>query len=176
MSFHQYYGACEQHQTDLLALLLSSWCMVYGAEAVLPTEILHDSPRVAAYDEKDAAESQHLSVDLLEEARDLAAQRSAIYQQKLRRYHSRRVRHRSFKEGDLVLRLKQQRDHKLAPPWEGPFVISKALLNGSYYLVDIRELKNRPDGSRKRKRADKDDIYDETKRPWNIAQLRPFHT
>jgi hypothetical protein len=26
------------------------------------------------------------------------------------------------------------------PSWEGPFIISKALLNGSYYLIDIREL------------------------------------
>ena len=65
--------------------------MVYGAEVVLATVILHDSPRVSAYDEKDADESRHLSVDLLEEARELAAQRSAIYQQKLCRYHSRRV-------------------------------------------------------------------------------------
>jgi hypothetical protein len=45
-------------------------------------------------------------MDLLEEEQDLAAQRSAIYQQNLRRYHSRRVRQRSFKEVDLVLRLK----------------------------------------------------------------------
>jgi hypothetical protein len=43
-----------------------------------------------------------------------------------------------------VLRLKQQKSHKLSPPWEGPFIISKALLNGSYYLVDIRELNKRP--------------------------------
>jgi hypothetical protein len=73
-----------------------------------------------------------------------------------------------------VLRLKQQKSHKLSPPWEGPFVISKALLNGSYYLVDIRELDKRP--SKKHKRRDPNDIYDETDRPWNIAQLRPFYT
>jgi hypothetical protein len=57
-------------------------------------------------------------VDLLEEERDLAAQRSTIYQQNLHCYHSRRVRHHSFKEGDLVLRLKQQKEHKLSQPWE----------------------------------------------------------
>jgi hypothetical protein len=73
-----------------------------------------------------------------------------------------------------VLRLKQQMSHKLSPPWEGPSVISKALLNGSYYLVDIRELDRRP--SKKRKRRDPNDIYDETDRPWNIAQLHPFYT
>ena len=150
--------------------------LVYGAEAILPSDILHDSPRVAAYDEDDAEESRQLSVDLAEEARELAAQRSAIYQQNLRRYHSRRVRHRSFKEGDLVLRLKQQKEHKLSPPWEGPFVVSKVLLNGSYYLVDIRELKDRPDYSKKRKTDDRDNEFAESNRPWNIAQLRPFYT
>jgi len=75
-----------------------------------------------------------------------------------------------------VLRLKQQKEHKLSPSWEGPFVISKALLNGSYYLVDIRELEDMPDESRKRKHEDSDDVFDETNRPWNIAHLRPFHT
>ncbi|KAK1648025.1 hypothetical protein QYE76_065830 [Lolium multiflorum] len=79
--------------------------------------------------------------------------------------------------GDLVLRLRQVKDHKLQSPWEGPFVVSKVLHNGSYYLVDFRELRDRPaNWRRKRKREDPDDIYDETDRPWNIAQLRPFHT
>jgi hypothetical protein len=35
---------------------------------------------VEAYEEKDAEKSRQLSVDLLEEERDLAAQRSTIYQ------------------------------------------------------------------------------------------------
>jgi hypothetical protein len=140
---------------------------VYGVEAILPSDVQYDSPRVEAYEEEDVENSRHLSVDLLEEERDLAAQRSAIYQQNLRRYHSRRVRQRSFKEGDLVLHIKAAESHKLSPPWEGPFVISKALLNGSYYLVDIRELDKRP--SKKRKRRDPDNIYDEIDRPWNIA-------
>jgi hypothetical protein len=114
--------------------------LVYRAEAILPSDIQYDSLRVEAYEEQDAEKSRQLSMDLLEEERDLAAQRSAIYQQNLHRYHSRQVRKCSFKEGDMVLCLKQQKSHKLSPPWEGPFVISKALQNGSYYLVDIREL------------------------------------
>ena len=47
--------------------------LVYGAEAVLPSDILHDSPRVVAYDEDDAEESRQLSVDLAEEACELVA-------------------------------------------------------------------------------------------------------
>ncbi|KAK1630900.1 hypothetical protein QYE76_005215 [Lolium multiflorum] len=82
--------------------------LVYGSEAVLPSDIIHDSLRVSAYDEETADEARQLSVDLIEEARNLADQRSTIYQQKLRRYHSHRVRNRSFMAGDLVLRLLQQ--------------------------------------------------------------------
>ena len=54
--------------------------------------------------------------------------------------------------------------HKLSPPWEGPFVVSKNLHNGSYYLIDVRERKD----SRKSE--------EETNRPWNIAHLRPYYT
>ena len=138
--------------------------LVYGAEAVLPTDIRHDSPRVAAYVEQDNELARQDSLDALEEARDLVAARSAIYQQDLRRYHNRRVKSRTFQEGDLVLRLIQDRTgmHKLSPPWEGPFVVSKNLCNGSYYLVDLRP--NRPTTEA------------ESTRPWNIAHLRPYYT
>ena len=132
--------------------------------------MIHDSPRVQAYVESDAEEVRQDSLDLLEEEREIALQRSTIYQQKLRQYHSRKVRPREFREGDLVLCKVQQKKHKLAPTWEGPFVICKTLRNGSYYLVDIRDLMK----DRKRKRND-DDLK-EMKCPWSIDQLRPFYT
>ena len=140
--------------------------MVYGAEAVLPSDIRHDSPRVAAYIEADNKEARQDALDLLDEERDLAIARSAIYQQDLHRYHSRRVRSRTFQEGDLVLQLIQDQSdmHKLSPPWEGPFVVSKNLHNRSYYLIDVREHKD----SRKSE--------EETRRLWNIADLRPYYT
>ena len=77
--------------------------MVYGAEVVLPSDIRHDSPRVAAYIEADNETACQDSLDLLDEEHDLAAACLAIYQQDLRRYHSRRVKTRTFQEGDLVL-------------------------------------------------------------------------
>lgn len=132
---------------------------MYGAEAVLPTDMIHDSPRVQAYVKEDAEKARQDSLDLLEEEWEIALRRSTIYQQKLRLYHSRKINPQEFREGDLVLRLVQQKVHKLAPTWEGPFVISKALRNGSYYLVDIQDLTK----DRKRKRVD--DELKETKRP-----------
>ena len=105
-------------------------------------------------------------MDLLDEKRDMALACSAVYQQDLRRYHSRRIKTRAFQEGDLVLRLIQDQTdmHKLSPPWEGLFVVSKNLNNGSYYVIDVREHKD----SRK--------LEEETRRPWNIAHLRPYYT
>ena len=86
------------------------------------------------------------------------------------------MKHRSFREGDLVLRLVQSKQHKLSPPWEGPFVISKVLNNGSYYLLDLRDLKKDPTKKSGKRKRHVDDDLEETKRPWNIAQLRPFFT
>ena len=140
--------------------------MVYGAEAVLPSDIRHDSPRVVAYVEADNEKSRQDALDLLDEERDLAIARLAIYKQDLRRYHSPRVRSRTFQEGDLVLRfIEDQSDmQKLSPPWEGTFVVSKNLHNGSYYLIDVRNHK------------DSHTSEEETHRPWNIAHLRPYYT
>jgi hypothetical protein len=46
---------------------LTPFFLVYGAEAILPSDIQYDSPRVKAYEEEDAEMSRQLSVDLLEE-------------------------------------------------------------------------------------------------------------
>jgi len=47
--------------------------MVYGAEAVLPSDIRHDSPHVAAYVEADNEKARQEALDLLDEERDIAA-------------------------------------------------------------------------------------------------------
>ena len=58
---------------------------MYGAEAVIPTDIELDSPRITMYTEAEAKEAQEDGVDLLEEGRLLALSRSSIHQQSLRR-------------------------------------------------------------------------------------------
>ena len=75
---------------------------------------------------------------------------------------------RVFQEGDLVLRLVQRTTgmHKLSHPWEGPFIVSQALGSNAYYLIVAQE----PVEGKKNK------TDEETKRPWNIALLRPFYT
>jgi transposase InsO family protein len=70
--------------------------LVHGTEAVVPVEITHEAPRIAAYDETTSTEALQDDVDALNEARDVALARAMQYQQNLRNYHSSRVRPRSF--------------------------------------------------------------------------------
>ena len=82
--------------------------LVYGAEEVLPSDLIHQAPRVKAYIEEDAEVSQQDDLNIIEEVRIVAEQRYTAYQQKLCKYHSQRVQNHSFRKGDLVLRLVQK--------------------------------------------------------------------
>jgi hypothetical protein len=53
--------------------------LVHGAEAVLPVEITHKAPRIAAYDETTFTEALQDDVDALDEARDVALARATQY-------------------------------------------------------------------------------------------------
>jgi hypothetical protein len=120
--------------------------LVYGVEAILPTDLEYGSPRIQSYDEGTNRRAREDSLDQLDEARTVALMHSARYQQALRRCRARKIQRRDFSEGDLVLRLRQDnRDrHKLSPPWEGQYVVVKALKPGTYKLAneDCEELAN----------------------------------
>ena len=70
--------------------------LVYRAEAVLPSDLLHNAPRVELYTEAEAEQARQDTVDLLEEEREKALIRSTIYQQDLRRFHARNVKSRAL--------------------------------------------------------------------------------
>jgi hypothetical protein len=89
---------------------------------------------VVAYIEEDAQTALADALGLLDEARDIALARSAVYQQSLRNYHNRWVCGQSFEPGNLVLRLKQTSMSKLESPWEGPYLVHEAIPGGAYQL------------------------------------------
>nr|AAQ56433.1 putative gag-pol precursor [Oryza sativa Japonica Group] len=131
--------------------------LVYGAEAVLPSELTLRSPRATMYCEADQDQLRRDDLDCLEERRRRAALRAARYQQSLRRYHQRHVLARSLCVDDLVLRRVQTRAglSKLSPMWEGPYRVIGVPRPGSVRLAtgDGTELPN----------------------PWNIEHLRRFY-
>ena len=130
--------------------------MVYGAEAVLPCDIIHDSPRVRMYEEKEAELDWQDNLDDLEEERDVAKARSTFYQQQARRYQSREVRAKTYNIDELVLRLPEKKKNKLKPKWEGPFIIDKVLTGGAYRLRNASDNRFEPN-------------------PRNAARLRRFY-
>ena len=131
--------------------------MVYGSEAILPTDLDYRAPRVNAYNEQGNEASLEDAMDLLDEARDVTLLRSAKYQQALRQYHSRCGRGHTFGVGDLVLyRIQSNKNrHKLSAPWEGPYIITEVLRLGTYKL-------NTDDGKA-------------IANAWNIEQLHRFY-
>lgn len=133
--------------------------MVYGVQVIMPSGVLHDSPRVVAYLEAKDEQARQDRLGLFDETQELGLSCLAIYQQNLHCYHSWQVQGHAFSVGGLVCRLDQnpKDKHKLCPPCEGTFIISKVLNNGAYRLYDINK-------------------DEESERTWNINLLRPFYT
>jgi hypothetical protein len=63
--------------TSSQATGFSPFFLVYGAEAILPTDLEYASPRTKAYDDRSNQASREDSLDQLEEARDVALLHSA---------------------------------------------------------------------------------------------------
>jgi hypothetical protein len=130
--------------------------LVHGAEAVLPIEIEHNSPRVAEYDEETSRKALEGDVEPLDKARDEVLSRVTKYQPDLKNYHSRRLRPRSFQVGDLVLRLTQDSHEKFESPWVGPYIVTEVIAGGASRIKDKETGVVEPN-------------------PWNMAQLRRFY-
>jgi hypothetical protein len=113
--------------------------LVYSSKAILPADVMWDSPAVEQYDEGISEDNRQVDIDGLEEARCAALVQSARYLEGIRRYHNRNVKERSFNVGDLVLRRIQNTEglHKLNSPWEGPFIVAKVTRPGSYRLQTL---------------------------------------
>jgi hypothetical protein len=131
--------------------------MVYGSKAVLPADLIFGVPRLTFENIAEAEATRLEDIDVLEEERLNTVIQSARYQQTLRCYQDKAVRHRSFAVGDLVLHQIQTGEGRLrlSPPWEGPFIVSEVTRSGSYRLTQM------------------DDT--EVGNSWNIEHLRKFY-
>jgi hypothetical protein len=93
--------------TPSRATRFTPFFLVYGTEAMLPTDVEYGSPRLKAYNKQNNDSTREDALDQLEEARDVALLHSARYQQSVRRNHDKHVRRRDLNVGDLVLRRNQ---------------------------------------------------------------------
>ncbi|GKV02837.1 hypothetical protein SLEP1_g15225 [Rubroshorea leprosula] len=134
--------------------------LAFGTEAVIPIEIGVLSFRVTHFDEGRNGQLLRENLDLLTEVREEARLRTLIYNQKLANFYNKRVRPRTFKVGDLVLRKAsltgfETRFGKLTPKWEGTYTVAEVPHPSAYILQDA-EGKRIP-------------------RVWNVNNLKKFY-
>ncbi|XP_074327404.1 uncharacterized protein LOC141665323 [Apium graveolens] len=89
--------------------------LVYGCEAMVPVEVGAGSFRRDNYDSQANEVNHRLYLDMIEETREEAQIRIAAYQQRTARHYNSKVRARTFKVGDLVLRRVMPNTKVLAP-------------------------------------------------------------
>ncbi|KAF5202209.1 Gypsy retrotransposon integrase-like protein [Thalictrum thalictroides] len=94
---------------------------------------------------------------LIDETRDEALQHLVKYQGTMKRNYDKKVRLRSFKPGDWVLRrvTRLQEQGKLGENWDGPFIIERLASKGAYFLRSLGG-----------------DLLD---KPWSGYHLRKFY-
>ena len=115
------------------------FALAFGTEAVAPIEVGLKSPRFEFTNTEHNEEILRLNLDLLEEKREQVLKRVEDYHRKTTKYYDRRVRPRSFKPRDLVLKklllVRKDPTHgKLGPNWEGLYVVSRIVRLGNYEL------------------------------------------
>ncbi|XP_034198943.1 uncharacterized protein LOC117614289 [Prunus dulcis] len=145
----QHFGNVPHIPAEPLTPIVSPWPFAQWGldligpipQAVVPVEIGEPSYRTENFAPKPNEEAISLSLDLLEEHRAHANLRNEAYKQRVSRYYDSRVRNRSFRIGDWVMRkvslaTKDATEGTLGPSWEGPYEIIGILRSGTYRLRD----------------------------------------
>jgi transposase InsO family protein len=78
--------------------------LVYGSEAMLPTEVEHKSFHVQHFNEEQSDDSRVDDLTRLEKLHEVVVIQSSKHQQAMREYHTRNVCSRSFLVSDFELR------------------------------------------------------------------------
>ncbi|GKU99602.1 hypothetical protein SLEP1_g12423 [Rubroshorea leprosula] len=117
--------------------------LAYGAEAVIPVEVGLPSDRAGWHDDLNNEQLLRENLDFMEEVREMSRTRNMAHQSRVAKFYNKRVRACQFQVGDLVLRkagLTNAYLHmgKLAPNWEGPYMVISIQRPGSYRLADFQ--------------------------------------
>uniref|UniRef100_A0A2N9J4N8 Uncharacterized protein n=1 Tax=Fagus sylvatica TaxID=28930 RepID=A0A2N9J4N8_FAGSY len=116
------------------------YSLVYGVEAVLPLERQIPSLRIAIQEGLTNEENARLRLEELEaldEKRLEAQQHLECYQARLSRAFNKKVKPRSFQQGDLVLAVRRPINtlhkigNKFTSKWDGPYVVQEVYTNGA---------------------------------------------
>ncbi|GKV01291.1 hypothetical protein SLEP1_g13856 [Rubroshorea leprosula] len=134
--------------------------LAFDTEAVIPVEIGVPSLRVSHFEPIQNERLLRENLDFLDEVREQSRLRTLAYKQRIANLYNKRVRPRNFRVDGLVLRKVgltgfETRYGKLAPNWEGLYIVTEVPHPGAYILQDA-------EGKR-------------VSRVWNVKNLKKFH-
>ena len=134
--------------------------LAYESEAIISAEVHMANHRMMKYQDKENEEQLCLNLDLIDEVRINAKQRTTRYKNLMAKQYDAMVKLRHFNIGDLVLKrvslvTRNSAHGKLGPNQEGPYRVINCKRQGSYYLeaLDGRKLEH----------------------PWNVEHLRRYY-
>ncbi|XP_026428495.1 uncharacterized protein LOC113324389 [Papaver somniferum] len=120
-----------------ISTCVSPYSLVFGADAIFPTEIKIPPARIAKtsgvqWKEAEASNSRIAELDTVDSKRAKEEEHAQAYKNWIFRAYDKSVKPRVFKMGDLVLKTAKhiQQDmfaQKFSPKWEGPYVIPRLI-------------------------------------------------
>ncbi|KAM1875540.1 hypothetical protein FF1_042985 [Malus domestica] len=122
------------------------YALTFGQDAVLPMEINVSSVRIQnqfGLHSEEYIEAMCQGIEDLDIARIEALNQIQEGKKAVARAYNKKVKMKSFKEGDLVwktilpLGAQLRGFGKWSPTWEGLFTVSQVLSKGGYYLADL---------------------------------------
>ena len=111
------------------------YALVYGAEAIIPTEMHVKTTVLGTTSQEENHELIPLGLDQLDKKRETASLRNWSYQQEVAKTYNKKVRTRTFQQGDWVLRRTEKTTGKLTPGWEGPYKIIEVRCNNPHKYI-----------------------------------------
>ncbi|XP_072087786.1 uncharacterized protein [Arachis hypogaea] len=131
------YNTTEQSSTRETPFKL-----VYGSDAVIPIEVSLRNTRTANKNESDNIENRKAELDLIEEERNKSALHQLASKRAIAQKYNRKLKPRTFTEGDLVLRkvkdVRKPNGHgKLSAKWEGQYRIQQVIGKGAYNIQKL---------------------------------------
>ena len=128
------YRTTPKHSTRLSPFHLS-----FGTEAVLPTKLMLPTSRTLAVDSGINSSQLQLDQGGIDELRGTALRHIIKYQEAMKLRYDKKVKKRTFKPGDWVLRrvIRSADQWKFDENWKGPYIVDSPASKGSYFLRTI---------------------------------------